>query len=85
MFWVLKRTVSLRPFISLLVKPRLFSGFLRKKYNFMHLKGEMPLKMHKIIFVPPPPPPQKKEKYVCLPYLRFSDLLPETRLFVIWP
>ena len=38
--------------------------------------------MHKIIFF------QKKKiikKYVCLPYLKFSDPLPETHLFFIWP
>ena len=29
--------------------------------------------MHKIIFF-------SKKKYVCLPYLKFSDLLPETHL-----
>ena len=46
------------------------------------LKGEMPFKMHKVIFF------QKKKlnkKYVCLPYLKFSDLLPETHLYFIWP
>ena len=25
--------------------------------------------------------PKKKKRYVCLPYLKFSDLLPETDLF----
>ena len=35
----------------------------------------MPFKMHKIIFF-------SIKKYVCLPYLKFSDLLPETHLFV---
>ena len=36
-----------QPYLNLLVKPRFFSGFL-KKYNFMHF--ERPFKMHKIIF-----------------------------------
>ena len=37
----------------------------------------MPFKMHKINFS------RKKiiKKYVCLPYLKFSDLLPETHIF----
>ena len=42
----------------------------------------MPFKMHKIIFF------QKKKiirkKYVCLPYLKFSDLLPETHLIIFF-
>ena len=39
----------------------------------------MPFKMCKIIYIFP----EKKitKKYVCLPYLQFSDQLPETRLF----
>ena len=42
------------------------------------LKGEMPFKMHKIIFIP-----EKKliKKNMCLPCLEFSDPLPETHLF----
>ena len=39
----------------------------------------MPFKMHKIIFFP-----KKnifKKKYVCLTYLKFSDMLPKTHLF----
>ena len=40
------------------------------------LKGGMPFKMHKIIFFK-----KKIKKYVCLLYLKFSDLLPETHLF----
>ena len=43
----------------------------------------MSFKMHKIVFFFP----EKKsnKKYVCLPNLKFSDLLPETHLFFIWP
>ena len=37
----------------------------------------MPFKMHKIIFF-------QKKKYVFLPYLKFSDLLPETHLFFLF-
>ena len=36
----------------------------------------MTFKVHKIIFF--------SEKNLCLPYLKFSDLLPETHFF-IWP
>ena len=39
----------------------------------------MPFKMHKIICIFP------GKKNVYLPYLKFSDPLPETHLFFIWP
>ena len=29
-------------------------------------------------------PEKKIKKYVCLPYLKFSDLLPETHLFFLF-
>ena len=38
----------------------------------------MPFKMHKYIIF------QKKKKYVCLLYLKFSDLLHETHLFFLF-
>ena len=44
----------------------------------MHFERQMPFKMHKVIFIPEK---QTIKKYVCLPYLKFSDLLPETHLF----
>ena len=65
-----------RPYINLLVKPRSFSGLL-KKCNFMHFERQMPLKMHIFFF----PEKKIKKKYVCLPYLKCSGLLPETHLF----
>ena len=37
----------------------------------------MPFKMHKIIFYP-------EKKYVCLPYLKFLDPLPETHFFFLF-
>ena len=37
----------------------------------------MPFKTHEIIFFFP-----EKKKYVCLPYLKFSDSLPETHIFL---
>ena len=44
------------PYLNLQVKPLMFSGFLEKKYNFMHL----PFKMHKTIFF---------WKKICVPTL----------------
>ena len=38
----------------------------------------MPFKMHKIVFF-------SKKKNVSLPFLTFTDLLPETHKFFIWP
>ena len=71
-----------RPYLNLLVKPRIFSGFLEKNIIRSILKGEMPFKMDKINICF-----QKKiiNKYVCLPNLNFSALLPKTHLFFIWP
>ena len=40
-----------RPYLNLLVKHRIFPGFLKKKNIILCiLKGKMPFKMHKIIF-----------------------------------
>ena len=38
-----------QPYLSLLAKPRFFSGFLKKHIILCILKGKMPYKMHKII------------------------------------
>ena len=59
------------PYLNLLVKPRIFFRFSGKKIILCILKGDMPLKMHK----------KTPEKNVCLPYLKFSDPLPETHLY----
>ena len=59
------------PYLNLLVKPRIFSAFLQK-YNFMHFGR------HKIVFFPKN---NNTKNYVCLPYLKFSDPLPEKHLF----
>ena len=71
-----------RPYLNLPVKPRIFLRFSGKNIILCILKGEMPFKMNKIIFFP-----EKKLiiKNVCLSYLKFSDLLPETHLYFIWP
>ena len=41
----------------------------------------MPFKMHKIIFFSRK---KNEKKYVCLPYLKFSDPLPKTYLFFLF-
>ena len=71
-------TTVAQPCVNLLVKPRIFSGFQEKYINVCILKGEMPLKMHRIfIFF------RKKiiKKNMCLPNLKFSDPFTKTHLF----
>ena len=67
-----------RPYLNLLVKPRIFSGCLEKYIILRILKGEMPFKMHKIIFFPKKKNNLKKKKDA---YLKFSEPLPKTHLF----
>ena len=50
------------PYRNLQVKPRFFSGFLDKNIILCILKGEMPFKMHKIIFF-------SSRKKKCVPIL----------------
>ena len=59
------------PYLNLLMKSRIFYRFSGKNIILCFLKGKMPFKMHKIIFF-------SRKKYVWLPYLKFSDPLPET-------
>ena len=68
-----------RPYLNILVKPRIFFRFSGKNIISCILKGEMPFKMHKMIFFLENKNDLKK--YVCLPYLKFSDPLPETHFF----
>ena len=69
-----------RPYLNLLVKHRIFFRISGKNNLILCiLKGNMPFKMYKIIYIFP------EKKYVCLPYLKFSDPLPETTYFFIWP
>ena len=51
-----------RPYLDLLVKPRIFSGFSEKNIISCILKGNLPFKMHKIVFFP-----EKKliNKFIC--------------------
>ena len=74
----------IRPNLNLLVKPILFSGFLEEKYNSIHFERHFAFQMYKIIFFSRNKKIIKK-KYVCLPYLKFSDPLPKTLIFFIWP
>ena len=50
-----------QPDLNLLVKPRIFSGFLKKYIIVCILKGEMPFKMHKMLF--------SSRKKICVPIL----------------
>ena len=63
-------------YLNLLVKPSFFSGFLGKNVIFCILKGEMLSKCIKLFFF-------YRKKNVCLSYLKFSDLLPETLIFFL--
>ena len=64
-----------RPYLNLLVKPKISFRFSEKKKNIILciLKGEMAFNVHNYIFIP-----DIFFKNVCLPYLKFSDPLPET-------
>ena len=73
-----------RPYINLLVKPRIFSGFLGKNIILCILKGKLPFKMHKIIYIFPEKKITKKIN-VCLPYLKFQTRYPKHSYFFIWP
>ena len=54
-----------QPYLNLLVKPRIFSGFLKKNNIVLSsLEGKMPSKMHKIIFFF-----SEKQKKTCVPTL----------------
>ena len=50
------------PYLNLLVKPIIFFRFSEKNIILCILKGEMPFKMHKIIFI-------SKKKKICVPTL----------------
>ena len=71
-----------RPYLDLLVKPKFFFTFSGKNIIICILKGKFTFQNEKKKI-------QKnkimKKKYVCLPFLKFSDMLPETHLFFIWP
>ena len=54
-----------QPYLNLLVKPRIFFMFSGKNIILSILKGEMPFKMHKIIFFPE----KKNKKKIRVPTL----------------
>ena len=63
-------------YVNLLVKPKNNSGFL-EKYHSMHFERLNAFQnAWKCIFSR-----KKWKKYVCLPFLKISDPLPETHLF----
>ena len=66
-----------QPYLNLLVEPRIFFRFSGKNIILWMLKGKMPFNMRKIYLFP-------EKKIVCLPYLNFSDPLPETHLLYNW-
>ena len=69
-----------QPYLNLRVRPRILSCFIGKNIILCILKDELPFKMH-IFF-----PERKTIKHVCAyPTLKFSDPLPETLIFFIWP
>ena len=52
-------------YLNLLVKPRIFSGFLKKEYKFTHFESQLPFKMYLIISF--------SRKNMCFyPTLKFS-------------
>ena len=48
----------------------------------MHFDRQNVLKIHNIIYFFRH---KRLKMYVCLPYLKFSDQLPEKQLWFIWP
>ena len=71
-----------QPYLNLLVNPKIFFRFSGKIIFLYILKAILPFKMHKILFYP-----EKNiiKKSACLSYLKYSDPLPKTHLFFIWP
>ena len=67
-----------RPYLNLLVKHRIFSGFLEKNIILCILKVKMPFKMLNFFLLFFPGEKKFRKRNVCLPYLKFSDPLPET-------
>ena len=71
-----------RPYLNLLVKPRIFFRFSGKNRILCILKGKMPFKMLKIVFYS-----RKKDKKMCVPTLPkiFRPVTPNKLIFFIWP
>ena len=68
----------LRPYLNLLVKPRIVFRFSGKNIILCILKGEMPFKIHKIIFF------SRKKK--CAPSLpKIFRLMTWNTYFFTWP
>ena len=65
----------IRPYLNLLVKPRIFSGFLERSIISCILKAYFFYKMHKIIFFP-------EKSYVFLHKLKFLDPFSATLIYI---
>ena len=63
----------------LLLKPRIFFRFAGKKIILCILKGEMPFKMHEIIYFS-----RKKKCVPTLPTSNFQTCYPKHTYFCIW-
>ena len=68
-----------RPYLNLLVKPRIIFRFSGKNKLYAFWKAKCLSKCVKLYFFSRK---KLKQKYVCLPYLNFSDRLPTTLFFV---
>ena len=66
-----------RPYLNILMKPRMYFQVFWKNIILCILKGISPFKMHKIIFLFQKRKLKKKRKRCMrLPYLKFSEPLP---------
>ena len=72
-----------RRYLNLLVKPSIFFRFSGKNIISCILKGEMPFKMHKIIYFSR----KKQHKKTCVSYRssNFQTHYPKHTYFFIWP
>ena len=71
-----------RPYLNLLVNPKVLFRFSGKNITLCILKGKMPFKMHKIIFS------RKKIKWkiICVPTLpKIFRPVTQNSYFFIWP
>ena len=78
LLWPYKKIPVFRVARPYLVKHQFFFRFSGKNIILCILKGKCLSKCIKLYFFF-----FKKKKYLCLPYLNFSDLLPETRAATI--
>ena len=70
-----------RPYLDLLVKPKIIFRFSGNNIKFYAFRMAKCLSKCIKLYSSHPQKNNQKKKYVCLPYLKFSDLLPETHLY----